>query len=128
MTQNISVQYFPPKGDAKPSDLGGGYVTSGILKTSFRLVKTDKNEHGFFPSFPSKKNETTGEWKELVEFPNGEAKEQFIALVKDKIQAGGGNRPTQATGQRPATAATANNIARQKPPAMGVPGETGIPW
>lgn len=124
MTQNISVQYFPPKQGARETDLGGGYVTSGILKTSFRVIRTDKNENGFFISLPSKQ-EANGEWKEIVSFVNKDANDVMVKMIKDKI-----NGDDQNTSPNPSQASGApGNSARRMPPktpGSGVPG--AAPW
>lgn len=124
MTQNISVQYFPPKQGARETDLGGGYVTSGILKTSFRVIRTDKNENGFFISLPSKQ-EANGEWKEIVSFVNKDANDVMVKMIKDKINGDDQNaspNPSQASG------ASGNSARRMPPktPGSGVPG--AAPW
>ena len=124
MTQNISVQYFPPKQGARETDLGGGYVTSGILKTSFRVIRTDKNENGFFISLPSKQ-EANGEWKEIVSFVNKDANDVMVKMIKDKI-----NGDDQNASPNPSKASGApGNSARRMPPktpGSGVPG--AAPW
>ncbi len=125
MTQNISVQYFPPKQGARETDLGGGYVTSGILKTSFRVIKSDKNENGFFISLPSKQD-ANGEWKEIVSFVNKEANDVMVKMIKDKIN-GDDQRGTSST-PSPASGAPGNSARRMPPktPGSGVPG--AAPW
>lgn len=125
MTQNISVQYFPPKEGSRDNDLGGGYVTSGILKTRFSVIKTDKNEHGFFVSLPRVKD-ANGEWKDIVSTVNKEGSDLLIRLVKDKMNPG---TEQQAPATRPATPQTPSNATRRVPPktpGTGTPGSA--PW
>lgn len=124
MTQETTVHYFAPKEDAKPHDLGGGYVTSGVLKTRFSVIRTDKNADGFFVSLPQRKNDSTGEWVPIVDFPNAEAKEELTAIIRDKMSAntGGSNGKTK-TGPRASSAP--KSVTKQEP--MGIPG-SGTPW
>lgn len=124
MTQETTVHYFAPKEDAKPHDLGGGYVTSGVLKTRFSVIRTDKNPDGFFVSLPQRKNESTGEWVPIVDFPNAEAKEELTAIIRDKISANtGGSSGKTKTGPRASSAP--KSVTKQEP--MGIPG-SGTPW
>lgn len=103
MSQDISVQYFSPKAGSKEFDLGGGYITSGILKTSFRAIKSN-NEFGFFISLPQKQD-AEGKYKDIVSFTNKETHDLFARLVADKMKGG-----------TPASSAPSARPAGQKPP------------
>ncbi|WP_288981869.1 septation protein SpoVG family protein [uncultured Flavobacterium sp.] len=124
MTQNVSIQYFPPKAGSRDTDLGGGYVTSGILKTRFSVIKTDKNPNGFFVSLPRNKD-ANGEYKDIVSTVNKEAADLLTRLVMDAMN--GNNNVRENT-----TNATQSNVPRttnlvRKTPAPKVPVTTGIP-
>ncbi|MBP7966691.1 hypothetical protein KAZ66_00315 [Candidatus Woesebacteria bacterium] len=123
MTQNISVQYFPPKQGSTDKDLGGGYVTSGIIKTSFRVIKTDKNDVGYFISLPRKQNESQ-QWVDVVSFVNKEAQETLIRLVQEKMNPDS-NPPATAPAQAPSSK-TGQRQVPPKTPSNGVPGK--VPW
>lgn len=133
MTQNISVQYFPPKAGSRDSDLGGGYVTSGILKTRFSVIRTDKNPNGFFVSLPRNKD-ANGEYKDIVSTVNKEAADLLTRLVIDAMNASGTQSNTQnTTNSMPTKTPQATNLTRKTPlpkipstPA-GIPG-SDAPW
>jgi DNA-binding cell septation regulator SpoVG len=125
MTQNVSVMYFPPKQGSGDTDLGGGYLTSGIVKFSFRVIKTDKNANGWFLSLPRRKTDA-GEWVDVINFVNKEAFDLAVRLVQEKMNGGTTAAATPAT---PAPAPASKTGQRQVPsktPGNGVPGKA--PW
>lgn len=133
MTQNISVQYFPPKAGSRDSDLGGGYVTSGILKTRFSVIRTDKNPNGFFVSLPRNKD-ANGEYKDIVSAVNKEAADLLTRLVIDAMNASGTQSNTQnTTNSMPTKTPQTTNLTRKTPlpkipsTSAGIPG-SDAPW
>lgn len=125
-----SVIYFPPKQGAKAGYLGGGYITSGTLKTRFNVRSSTKNKFGIWVTLPTRKNEQ-GEWIDEVEFVNKEAAELVEGLVYAEMQkqgvntgvavdqfAGGGNTAPTTRQATPPTS-TVQVVSRAQP--------TGIP-
>ena len=88
MSDNTSVIYFPPNQNAKAGYLGGGYITSGFLKTRFSVRESVKNASGIWVVLPSKQNQA-GEWVNEVEFPNKEASERVEKLVLEQMSKNG---------------------------------------
>ncbi len=84
MSDNISVIYFPPKQDAKAGYLGGGYITSGVLKTSFQVRESTKNANGIWVMLSSKQD-AQGNWVNIVEFPTKDAAEKVEKLVLEQM-------------------------------------------
>lgn len=125
MTENIIVQYFPPNSGSRENDLGGGYVTSGIFKTRFKVIRTDKNPNGFFVSLPSAKN-ANGEYKDIVSTINKEASDMLSRAVSEAMNRNPSNART--TNKSPAGGSPAKrNLAPKTPVASGIPGDDA-PW
>lgn len=65
------IKFFPAEA-IKNKYLGGGYITSGILKTRFSVFQSEKSPTGFFVTLPSVKN-PDGSWTNQVDFKNRDA-------------------------------------------------------
>jgi len=74
--------YFAPKDGDK--NLGGGYVTSGVLKSRFTVLKSAKTESGIFVALPSRKKDD-GTYENFVEVPSSEARHNLDQAVLQKM-------------------------------------------
>ena len=100
MSEQYDVKFFPAAQE-KNGYLGGGYLTSGLLKTRFSVFKTNNGQRGYYIALPSMKK-PDGSWDNQIEFKNKDSSD----LINDHIAAqvapliGGGvqvqqNAPTQ---------------------------------
>lgn len=71
MSNQTDIKFFPAE-QIKNRYLGGGYITSGILKTRFSVFQSDKSPTGFNVSLPSVKN-PDGSWSNQIDFKNRES-------------------------------------------------------
>ena len=109
MSEN-DIKFFPADG-TKPKFLGGGYITSGVLKTNFSVFRTDKNDYGFNIALPSTaKADGTG-WDNHVEFKNREASLVIYDYIKPLVATLLGRPGGQAQTQAPSRVAIQNNAA-----------------
>lgn len=130
MSEDLNVIYFPPSQNAKPGQLGGGYIVSGVLKTRFQVRSSDKSPNGIWVTLPSFKQGE--EWVNPVEFPNKEASERVENIVLEKMRLQGvqvkvspeAYARRQSTPQpsqvQPQPAAQATSVTRNTP-GTGVP-------
>ena len=102
----INISYFPPKDTDK--NLGGGYVTSGVLKTRFTVLKSAKTESGIFVALPSRKKDD-GTYENFVEVPSSEARHNLDQAVLQKMA----NADVSVTGAT-TTSAPRNDTAPQE--------------
>mgnify|MGYP002639289453 CR=1 FL=1 len=81
MSETFDVKFFPAQQE-KNGYLGGGYLTSGLLKTRFSVFKTANGQRGYYIALPSMKKDD-GSWDNQIEFKNKDAND----LVSDHIAA-----------------------------------------
>lgn len=77
---SLDIKFFKDTKGGKR--LGGGYITSGGLKTNFSVWKSDKSKYGFNLSLPYRKNEADGTVVNEVSFTTqavGEEANKYIA-------------------------------------------------
>lgn len=128
MSDNTSVIYFPPNQNAKAGYLGGGYITSGLLKTRFSVRESTKNSSGIWVVLPSKQN-AAGEWVNEIEFPNKEASEKVEKLVLEQMSKNGVtvkvsnasfDSPSRPVQSPQSSESSARTVSRQ-PASSGIP-------
>jgi hypothetical protein len=110
MSDQVDIKFFPAQQE-KNGYLGGGYITSGILKTRFSVFKSSKAASGFYVSLPSMKK-PDGSWDNQIEFKNKDASDsvtnhiapQVASLLGGGVQVNASVAPTQVEIQ--------NNAAR----------------
>ena len=105
------IKFFPAT-EVKKGHLGNGYLTSGVLKTSFSVWQTDKSENGFYISLPGGRKKPDGTWINDLEFKNNDSRisvvNQIAPLVATLLGRSGGQAQTQA----PSRVAIQNNAAQ----------------
>lgn len=95
MNGDLDIKFFPSD-RVKNGFIGGGYITSGVLKCSFSVFLNTKNPCGFNISLPSTR-EADGSWKNHVEFKNNDAKKivsDFITPRLGSLLSGGSAEQT----------------------------------
>lgn len=92
MDMNIDIKFFP-RDQVVNGYLGGGYITSGLLKTNYSVFLSSKVAHGFNISLPSTKGDD-GQWTDHCSLTNREAVDYMIAhlqpLLANHLGEGGG--------------------------------------
>lgn len=119
---DIQVTYFPPREGDK--GLGSGYVTSGVLKTRFNVLKSNKTANGIFVTLPSKKKED-GTYEDIVSVPNREARQELDdAILQKMANAGITVDGAEAPASAPSTAKSntqAPKVVSKAPTGAGIP-------
>jgi len=80
---DLDIKFFPSE-QVKNGYMGGGYITSGLLKTRFSVFKNNKGQDGFFVSLPSSKKDD-GTWENHVEFKNKDSMQIVANNIKPQI-------------------------------------------
>jgi len=80
---DLDIKFFPSE-QVKNGYMGGGYITSGLLKTRFSVFKSDKSQDGFFVSLPSSKKDD-GTWENHVDFKNKDSMQIVANNIKPQI-------------------------------------------
>lgn len=90
----FDIKFFPTQ-TVTSNYLGGGYITSGGLKSSFTVWKNDKFSQGFSIGFPTRKNAQSGEIINEVQFINREASDVAYNEIAPQVLAllGGSQAP-----------------------------------
>ena len=119
---DIQITYFPPKEGDK--GLGSGYVTSGVLKTRFNVLKSAKTANGIFVTLPSNKKED-GTYEDIVSVPNKEARVELDEAILQKMANAGitvdGATQPAATTAKPAAQTQAPKAVTKAPAGAGIP-------
>lgn len=83
----LDIKFF--KNDREGSTrLGGGYITSGGLKTNFSVFKSAKSSYGFNIALPYRKNDTDGSIVNEVSFTTKAVSDQVHKYIQDKLNGG----------------------------------------
>lgn len=111
MSEN-DIKFFPADG-TKPKFLGGGYITSGILKTNFSVFRNDKNDYGFMVALPSTRKTSGDGYDNHVEFKNRDASLVVYDFVKPLVATllGRSGGQSQAQTQAPSRVDIQNNAS-----------------
>lgn len=86
---NLDIKFF--KNDKQGKRLGGGYITSGGIKTAFSVFTSEKSKYKFNISLPYRKNETSGEIINEVSFINGQVSDMAHKFIAAQLGQSGGN-------------------------------------
>lgn len=101
MSNQTDIKFFPAE-QIKNKYLGGGYITSGILKTRFSVFVSDKSPTGFYVTLPSVKN-PDGSWTNQIEFKNRDASlevSNYVAPLVASLLGGSAPASVQAPVQQ----------------------------
>lgn len=86
--QTLDIKFFPnDKSGSKR--LGGGYISSGGLKTNFSVFSSDKSKYGFNIALPYRKNEADGKIVNEVQFVTAAVSEKAHQFIQAQLGHGG---------------------------------------
>lgn len=84
MSDEVDIKFFKNEKSGSVR-LGGGFITSGILKTNFSVFKNDKNrKYGFNISLPYRKQDD-GTIVNEVSFVNAQISDEVYDKIKNLL-------------------------------------------
>ncbi len=119
MSSNFDIKFFKnEKGNS--IRLGGGYITSGGLKTNFSVFKTEKNKkYGFNISLPYRKQDD-GTVVQEVQFTTAKLSDEAHDFIKNILDGGQGSDGNEAR------LVTEANATRAAGPVQSVDVRAGV--
>jgi len=112
MAGDLDIKFFPAQ-QIKNGYMGGGYITSGLLKTRFSIFQSGKTPEGFYVSLPSSKK-PDGQWENHVEFKNKDSMQVVANHVAPQVSGliNGGAQATAAVANAPSQVQVQNQAGR----------------